>query len=62
MHIMLSDNEKQWVNMKKFGWKIKEGCPEKTKQAILRKIEIIKNQQIGVFLANDKILQRQKTA
>ena len=44
MHILFTKEELEWINTKVFGWKILDGCPQKTKESILNKLEILAKQ------------------
>lgn len=44
MHILFTDTEKKWIDTKKFGWPILEGCPKDIEEAINKKKQIIDNQ------------------
>lgn len=37
MHMIFSEEEKAWVNMRSFGWPIKDGCPNEIKGKIEKK-------------------------
>ena len=46
MHIIFSDAEKEWLDTSKpFLWKIKNGCPEKIKTILQKKLELLYKQQ-----------------
>lgn len=42
MHIIFTDEEKEWIDKKPFNWTIKEGCPEKIKKDLERKLKLLK--------------------
>ena len=41
MHMLFSDREKEWINMKVFGWRIKQGCPDDVRKSIEKKLNEI---------------------
>lgn len=44
MHIIFTEEEKRWIDTKKFGWPIKEDCPEEIKKRIEKKKSAIDSQ------------------
>ncbi len=47
MHMMFTQEEVSWIDTKKFGWPIKQGCPEKIRKSIEGKRKKIDNQFAG---------------
>lgn len=45
MHLLFSEEELRWIDVYKFGWPIKNGCPENIKKSIERKKKLLDNQQ-----------------
>lgn len=45
MHIMFSDAERNWMDMKKFGCPIKAGCPADIRRSIEKKKKLLKKQE-----------------
>lgn len=41
MHMIFTEEEKEWINMRTFGWTLKQGCPEQIRKQIERKKKII---------------------
>lgn len=46
MHIIFTEEERRWMEMRKFGLPIKENCPSDIKKSIEKKKKISKNQVI----------------
>lgn len=44
MHLIFTENEKEWINMKPFNWTIKKGCPKKMKKSIEKKLRLLNKQ------------------
>ena len=44
MHMIFTEQERNWIDMSKFGWPIKSGCPKEIKNAIEKKKQIINDQ------------------
>lgn len=49
MHIVFTEEEKEWIDMKKFGCPIIDGCPENIRKSIEEKKEKIDNQMKDVM-------------
>lgn len=45
MHMIFTEQEKEWINISKWGWTLKKGCPENIKKSIERKKKIINSQK-----------------
>ena len=45
MHIMFSDSERRWMDTKKFGCPIKNGCPDDIRRSIEKKKRLLKKQE-----------------
>lgn len=46
MHIIFTDDEKEWLDTSKpFSWKIKNGCPEKIKAKLQKKMDLLYKKQ-----------------
>ena len=45
MTILYTDEEKRWIDMNKWGWPIKDGCPDNIKKEIERKKRLLDKQQ-----------------
>ena len=41
MTIIISEEEMEWIDKKPFAWKIKDGCPEKIKEALEKKLDYL---------------------
>lgn len=41
MHVIFTDEEKEWINMKPFNWTVKDGCPENIKKEIEKKLKVL---------------------
>jgi len=41
MHVIFTDEEKEWINMKPFNWTVKDGCPERIKKEIEKKLKVL---------------------
>jgi len=48
MHLQFSDEEKKWIELKKFGWPVKEGCPKDVEKSIQRKKKLLNEQMEAV--------------
>ena len=46
MQINFTENEKEYIDMIPFNWKVREGCPKSTRSAIERKLKLIKSSEI----------------
>jgi len=57
MHIMFSDAERNWMDMKKFGCPIKSGCPADIRRSIERKKKLLKKQEEWIY---GRVSQSQK--
>lgn len=44
MHLIFTEEEREWIDMKPFDWKIKDGCPKELKKQIERKLKLLKNE------------------
>ena len=44
MHVIFTDEEKEWIHTDKMNWPIKKGCPKKIKESIENKKNKIKSQ------------------
>ena len=44
MHLLLSAEERNWCKTNTMGWPIKDGCPDKIKESIEKKKNILKDQ------------------
>lgn len=49
MHILFSEEEKEWIYLREFGWPIKRGCPSDIRKAISKKKELLNNQIVGAM-------------
>ena len=45
MHMLFTDEEREWMDTKKFGMPIKKGCPDKIRKSIEKKKRIIDSQK-----------------
>jgi hypothetical protein len=43
MQVLLSEEEKAWIDKKPFHWTIKEGCPEHIRKSLQKKLATIAN-------------------
>ena len=43
MQVLLSKQEREWIDKKPFDWSIKEGCPPDIRKRIERKLQTIKD-------------------
>lgn len=41
MHIIFTEEEKEWIEKEPFNWHIKKGCPEELKDKISKKLKCI---------------------
>ena len=42
MHIILTEDEMEWVDTSKaFAWKIKEECPQRIKDVLIKKLKML---------------------
>lgn len=41
MIVILSEEEMEWIDKTPFAWKIKNGCPEKIKEVLQKKLELM---------------------
>lgn len=42
MHIIFTDEEKEWLDTSKpFAWKIKDQCPRRIKEVLLKKLGLL---------------------
>lgn len=48
MHMLFTEQEKEWINLRKWGWPLKRDCPKNIRKSIERKKKII-NAQKEVF-------------
>lgn len=46
MHMIFTEEEKRWINKRKFGWPIISNCPSNIKKSIQEKKQILNNQKI----------------
>jgi len=44
MHMIFTEEEKEWINLNKFGWSTKPKCPKNIKDSINKKKKIINSQ------------------
>lgn len=44
MHMIFTEEEKSWIDMRVFGWRIQKGCPTDIRNSIEKKLNVIKNQ------------------
>lgn len=47
MHMMFTEEEKEWIDMRTFGWPIKKGCPKEIRESIERKKRKIDSQKVS---------------
>lgn len=47
MHMMFTEEEKEWIDMRTFGWPIKNGCPKEIRESIERKKRKIDSQKVS---------------
>ena len=45
---MFTDEERKWIKIDSFGFPIKEGCPDRTRESIEMKKKLINEQKVGV--------------
>lgn len=38
MHVVFTEEEKLWIEKKKFNWAIKKGCPTKVRKRLEKKL------------------------
>lgn len=43
MHMIFTETELKWINMKAFGWKIKDNCPLEIRISIENKLKDVNN-------------------
>lgn len=55
MHLLFTDEERMWIDAKVFGWRIKEGCPEKIRKSIEEKKKKSDNQRVIKAAQNRKV-------
>lgn len=41
MTVMFSDEEREWIEIKKFKWSIKDGCPSSLRDKIENKLKYL---------------------
>lgn len=41
MTVIFTEEERMWIEIDKFDWKIKDGCPTKLKKSIERKLMLL---------------------
>ena len=42
MHIIFTDEEKEWLDTSKpFAWRIKEKCPKRIEEILIKKLELL---------------------
>ena len=49
MHLIFTEEEKEWIVMKPLNWTVKEGCPEEIKKELDKKLKLLKGK------GNDRI-------
>ena len=49
MHILFSDEEKKWIELRVLGWPIKKNCPDKIRRSIEAKKKEIERQKDIVY-------------
>jgi len=42
MHIVFTEEEKEWIDKKLFNWTVKDGCPEAIKESLEKKLTLLK--------------------
>lgn len=44
MHIIFTEEEKEWIDKVPFNWTIKNGCPNKIKNNLEKKLNLLKKE------------------
>ena len=45
MHLIFTEAEKEWIDMKPFNWSVKEGCPKDIKEELEKKLKLLYGQE-----------------
>ena len=43
MHLIFTDEEKEWIDKKPFNWTIKKECPKEIKEGLEKKLKLLSN-------------------
>lgn len=47
MHLIFTEEEKEWINKQLFNWTVKKGCPDNIKKTLEKKLQLLAGESNG---------------